>query len=163
MLCITCCQTCFCVLLWGHYRCALLICDLKKNFRHQNLVLTVWSGWQVWIKSTALICCRNGLKVCARKCLCAGKMNSLRPAWCCWNATYCFYWPLDDHNTEADFGWTALLPPLLWSGDYWRMQWCWLLTNVQSSFLHRFLSILCTCSFLETVLIEGAESKLDNL
>lgn len=80
MLCIKCCEICFCVLLLGHYRCALLICGLKKMFRHQNLVLTVRSGWQVWIKRTALICCRNGLKVCARKCSCAGKMNSLRPA-----------------------------------------------------------------------------------
>lgn len=159
---------CFCVLLWGHYRCALLICDLKKMFRHQNLVLTVWSGWQVWIKRTALICCRNGLKVCARKCSCAGKMNSLRPAWCCWNAT------LTKLLTVFIDHWLTTIQRQILVGLLYFLPCCEVvITDVcsdtdcsqmsKSSFLHQCLSILYTCSFLETVLIEGAESKLDNL
>lgn len=51
------------------------------------------------------------------------------------HATYCSYWPPDDHNAETGFGWTAPRPSGLWSGDKWRLQWCRLLKNVQNKFV----------------------------
>lgn len=50
-----------------------------------------------------------------------------------------------DHSADRPLGGTALPPPLLWSGDYWRVQWCWWLKNVHNSTLHWGFPLMSMC------------------
>lgn len=52
-----------------------------------------------------------------------------------------------DHSADRPVGGTASPPPLLWSGDYWRVQWCWRLKNVQNSVLHWGFPLMSACLY----------------
>lgn len=50
-----------------------------------------------------------------------------------------------DHSADTARGGTASPPPLLWSGDYWRRQWCWWLRNVENSSLRWCFPLMPAC------------------